>query len=156
VLKFSLICTWSNWGLSIQFCDTKNLAIFSAKNYLKKNQFDNWNFRNCFATETHTQRRKAANFIFIFILFLWRKSVEKSPMKTYMVKRVFWKISKKKTKSWHFQEGKKKNFEIATFWGGKKQVLKSSRFGQIPSFLLLKRVLVSTCDLRTLWSPLVF
>jgi hypothetical protein len=64
-------------------------------------------------------------------------------MKTYMVKRVFWKISKKKTKLPHFQEGKKKvlksshlrrkkiGFEIAEICGG---------FGQIPSFLLLKHV----------------
>jgi hypothetical protein len=28
-----------------------------------------------------------------------------------MVKRAFWKIFKKKTKSPHFQEGKKKSFE---------------------------------------------
>jgi hypothetical protein len=32
-----------------------------------------------------------------------------------MVERAFWKISEKKTKSPHFQEGKKKSFEIATF-----------------------------------------
>jgi hypothetical protein len=31
-------------------------------------------------------------------------------MKTDMVKQAFWKISKKKTKSPHFQEGKKKEF----------------------------------------------
>jgi hypothetical protein len=75
---------------------------------------------------------------------LWQKSAEKSPMKTYMVKRAFWKISKKKTKLPHFQEGKKKRilklphfeeekigFEITEICG---------RFGQIPSFLLLKRV----------------
>jgi hypothetical protein len=36
----------------------------------------------------HTQRCKAAIFIFL-IYFLWWKFVEKSPMKTYMVKRAF-------------------------------------------------------------------
>ncbi len=93
--------------------------------------------------ERHTQRRKAA--VFIFILFiLWRKSVEKSPVKTYMVKRAYWKISKKKKLNRHiFRRGKKEfwnrhilrrkktGFEIAEIWGG---------FGQIPSFLLLKHV----------------
>jgi L-2-hydroxyglutarate oxidase LhgO len=77
--------------------------------------------------ETRT-KAQSNYFYFYFIYFLWRKSVEKSPMKTYMVKRAFWKISKKKTKSPHFQEGKKKSFEAATFWGEKKQVLKSLRF----------------------------
>ncbi len=93
--------------------------------------------------ERHTQRRKAANFIFVLFIFCDKKSVEKSPMKTYMVKRAFWKISKKKKKSPHFQEGKKEfwnrhisrrkktGVEIAEICGG---------FGQIPSFLLLKRV----------------
>jgi hypothetical protein len=32
-----------------------------------------------------------------------------------MVKQAFWKISKKKTKSPHFQDEKKNSFEIATF-----------------------------------------
>jgi hypothetical protein len=45
--------------------------------------------------ETHT-KAQSSYFYFYFIYFLWRKSVEKSPMKTYMVKRAFWKISKKK------------------------------------------------------------
>jgi hypothetical protein len=49
-------------------------------------------------------------FYFYFYLFLLRKFAKKSPMKTYMVKRVFWKISKKKIKSRHFKEGKKKEF----------------------------------------------
>jgi hypothetical protein len=51
--------------------------------------------------ERHTQRRKAAN-LFILKKNLWQKSVKKSPVKTYMVKQAFWKISKKKTKSRHF------------------------------------------------------
>jgi hypothetical protein len=64
-------------------------------------------------------------------------------MKTYMVKPAFWKISQKKLnrhifrrgkkrvlKSPHFEE-KKIGFEIAEICGG---------FGQIPSFLILKRV----------------
>jgi hypothetical protein len=65
--------------------------------------------------ERHTQRHKAANLFFFLIFFLWRKSVEKSPMKTYMVKRAFWKISKKKL-----------NRHISR--KGKKRVLKSSHF----------------------------
>jgi hypothetical protein len=51
-------------------------------------------------------------------------------MKTYMVKRAFWKISKKKKEIATFPGGgKKKGFEIAEICGG---------FGQDPSFLLLK------------------
>jgi hypothetical protein len=65
-------------------------------------------------------------------------------MKTYMVKRAFWKVSKKKTKSPHFQEGKKKSFEITTFLRRKKTGFEITEicggFGQIPSFLLLKHV----------------
>jgi hypothetical protein len=70
-------------------------------------------------------------------------------MKTYMVKLAFWKISKKKQlnchisnrgkkrilKSSHFEE-KKIGFEIAEICGG---------FGQIPSFLLSKRI-YARCD----------
>jgi hypothetical protein len=62
--------------------------------------------------ERHTQRRKAANFIFYFFMV---KFVEKSPMKTYMVKRVFWKIFKTKIKSTYFQEGKKKGLKLPHF-----------------------------------------
>jgi hypothetical protein len=57
-------------------------------------------------------------------------------MKTYMVKQVFWKISKKKLNR-HISKREKKevlkspHFEIADICGG---------FGQILSFLLLKRV----------------
>jgi hypothetical protein len=87
-----------------------------------------------------------------------------------------------KTKSPHFQEGKKKSFEIATFWREKKQVLKSLRFvedlGRFQAFFFrnafMKGVLtltpyprggrpdgqtpkilyiVGTGDLRALWSP---
>jgi hypothetical protein len=36
-------------------------------------------------------------------------------MKTYMVKRVFWKISKKKNQIATFPGGEKKSFEIVTF-----------------------------------------
>jgi hypothetical protein len=38
------------------------------------------------------------------------KSVEKSPMKTYMVKRAFWKISQKKNQIATFPGGGKKEF----------------------------------------------
>jgi hypothetical protein len=62
-------------------------------------------------------------------------------MKTYMVKRAFWKIFKKNIKSPHFQEGKKKSFEIAEICGG---------FGQIPSFLLLKHVYEGHANLNPL------
>ncbi len=68
---------------------------------------------------THT-KAQSSYFFFFYFYFLWQKSVEKSPMKTYMVKRAFWKFSKKKTKSPHVEEGKTKSFEIATFWGEKK------------------------------------
>jgi hypothetical protein len=64
--------------------------------------------------ERDTQRRKAANFIFIYLFFCGENpSKSPPPMKTYMVKGTFWKISKKKK-------------EIATFSGGKqkKRVLK--------------------------------
>jgi hypothetical protein len=80
-------------------------------------------------------------------------------MKTYMVKRAFWKISPKKTKSPRFQEGKKKSFEIATkYFEAIKtgfeiatkyfEAIKTGfeiaeicgGFGQTPSFLLLKHV----------------
>jgi hypothetical protein len=52
-------------------------------------------------------------------------------------------ISKKKSKLPHFQEGKKKSFFNRHTLRRKKTGLKSLRFvgfGQIPSFLLLKRV----------------
>jgi hypothetical protein len=78
----------------------------------------------------HTQRHKAANFIFILFIFCGENPLKSPPVKTYMVKRAFWKISKKKTKSPHFEE-KKNRFEITEICEG---------FGQIPSFLLLKCV----------------
>jgi cytochrome bd-type quinol oxidase subunit 1 len=70
--------------------------------------------------ERHTQRRKAVNFIY----FLWRKSVEKCPLKTYMVKWAFWKIfRKKKLKSsqkefWnrHILRRKKSGVEISDLY----------------------------------------
>jgi hypothetical protein len=94
--------------------------------------------------ERHTQRCKAANFIFILFIYFCDENLLKSPpWKHTWWSEHFGKFSKKKTKSPHFQEGKKNSFEIATFWGEKKQVLKSQicgGFGQIPSFLLFKHV----------------
>jgi hypothetical protein len=50
-------------------------------------------------------------------------------MKTYMVKQAFWKISQIKTKSPHFQEGKKKGvLKSSHFEEEKKQVLKLLKF----------------------------
>ncbi len=105
-------------------------------------RLERWNFRNCFTTERHTH--KGAKQLFFFVKkILWRKSAEKSPMKTYMVKWTFWKVSKKKLnrdisrkekkKFWncHILRRKKIGFEITDICGG---------FGQIPSFLLLKHV----------------
>ncbi len=59
--------------------------------------------------ETHT-KAQSSYFIFIFFNFLWRKSVEKSPVKTYMVKWAFWKISKKKLNHHISKRGKKNRF----------------------------------------------
>ncbi len=93
--------------------------------------------------ETHT-KAQSSYFYFYFIYFLWQKSVEKSPVKTYMVKRAFWKISEKNLNRHISRRGKKKSFEIATFWGERKTGFEIAEicggFGQNPSFLLLKRV----------------
>ncbi len=71
--------------------------------------------------ERHTQRHKAAYFyLFIFC--------DENPLKSPLVKRAFWKISKKKPKSPHFQEGKKRVLKSSHFEEEKKQVLKSPRF----------------------------
>jgi hypothetical protein len=112
-----------------------------------------WNPPVFLNQEGHTQRRKTT-ILFIYLFILWRKSLEKSPMKTYMVKWAFWKFPKKKTKSPHFQEGKKKelwnhhilrrkktSFEIVEICGG---------FGHIPNFLLLKRVYEGCVNLNPL------
>ncbi len=130
----------------------------------------------------HTQRRKVANFNLIYFIFCDENPLKSPPWKHTWWSEHFGKIWKKKTKSPHYQEGKKKSFEIATFWVEKKQVLKlqiGGGFGQIPSFLLFKQVYegranpnpltpkeddrmdrhlnchisVGTRDLRTLWSP---
>jgi len=68
--------------------------------------------------ERDTQRRKAANFIFIYLFFCGENpSKSPPPMKTYMVKGTFWKISKKKERNRHIfrRKTKKKGFEIAAF-----------------------------------------
>jgi hypothetical protein len=93
--------------------------------------------------ERHTQRRKAANFIFILFIFCDENPLKGPPWKHTWWSEHFGKFSKKKTKSPRFQEGKNKSFEITTFWEEKKQVFKSQicgGFGQIPSFLLFKHV----------------
>ncbi len=132
--------------------------------------------------ERQTQRRKATNFIFILFIFCDENPLKSPPWKHTWWSEHFEKFPKKKTKSPHFQEGKKKSFEIATFWGEKKQVLKSLRFvkdlGRLQAFFFwntfMKGVLtltplpqggrpdgqtlkilyiVGTRDLRALWSP---
>jgi hypothetical protein len=105
--------------------------------------------------ERHTQRRKAATFIFIFYFFVkkirWKvpheniygeaNILENFPKKNEIVtfpggeKKEFWnrhilRRKKRVLKSPHFEE-KKTGFEITEICGG---------FGQIPSFLILKRV----------------
>ncbi len=104
---------------------------------------ERWNFRNCFTTKRDTHRRKAANFIFTYFFFCG-ENLSKFPHENIHGETSVLEISKKKTKSSHFQEGKKKEFwnrhilrrkktgfEIAEICGG---------FGQIRSFLLLKCV----------------
>ncbi len=90
--------------------------------------------------ERHTQRCKAANFIFILFIFCDENPLKSPPWKHTWWSEHFGKFPKKKTKLPHFQEGKKKSFEIVTFWGEKKQVLKSLRFvedlGRFQAFFL--------------------
>ncbi len=102
--------------------------------------------------ERHTQKRKAANFIFFFIYFDDENS-SKSPLwKHTWWSECFEKFPKKKTKSPHFQEANFFFFEIATFWGRKKQVLKSLKFvedlGKFQAFFFwnafMKNVLILT------------
>ncbi len=66
--------------------------------------------------ERHTQTRKTANFIYLFIYFCDENPLNSPPWKHTWWSEHFGKFSEKKTKSPHFQEGKKKSFEIATFW----------------------------------------
>ncbi len=76
--------------------------------------------------ETHTQRCKVANFIYYY--FFCGKNMPKSPpwKYTWWSER-FGKFPKKKLNH-DISRREKKSFEIVTFWRGKKQVLKSSRF----------------------------
>jgi hypothetical protein len=77
--------------------------------------------------ERHTQRRKAVNFIFILFICCDENPL-KVPHENIHGEASILENFQKKTKSPHFQEGKKNSFEITTFWGEKKQVLKSLRF----------------------------
>ncbi len=75
--------------------------------------------------ERHTRRRKIANFIFIFIC-------DENPPKSPPWKHTWWserfgKFPKEKLNH-HISRREFFFFEIATFWGGKKQVLKLPRF----------------------------
>ncbi len=65
--------------------------------------------------ERHTQRHKAANFIFILFIFC-----DENPLKSPSWKHTWWsehfrKFPKQKTKSPHFQEGKKKVLKLPHF-----------------------------------------
>jgi hypothetical protein len=65
--------------------------------------------------ERHTQRCKAANFIFILFYFVAKIRQKVSRENIHGEVSALENFQKKKTKSPHFQEGKKKSFEIATF-----------------------------------------
>jgi hypothetical protein len=58
----------------------------------------------------HTQRRKAVNFNFNFILFCGENLLKSPPWKTYGEASILENFQKKKTKLPHFQEGEKKKF----------------------------------------------
>ncbi len=73
-------------------------------------------FGHCEVPERHTQRRKAANFNLIYFIFE-RKIRWKVPHENIHGEASILENFQKKIKSPHFQEGKKKSFEIATFWG---------------------------------------
>jgi hypothetical protein len=93
--------------------------------------------------ERHTQRRKAAIFIFILFIFCDKNPLKSPPWKHTCWSEHFGKFPKKKLnrhisrrekkKFWNrnILRRKKTGFEIAEISGG---------FGQIPSFLLLKPV----------------
>ncbi len=91
--------------------------------------------------ETHTQRHKATNLFLFFVAKICRKVPhenihgETSVLENFPKKKLNRHISKrdKKKEFWnrHILKRKQKGFEITEICG---------KFGQIPSFLLLKRV----------------
>jgi hypothetical protein len=81
--------------------------------------------------ETHTQRRKVANFIYLFIFFCGENLPKSPPWKHTWWSKRFGKFPKKKLNRHISRRERKKSFEIAEICGG---------FGQIPSFLLLKGI----------------
>jgi hypothetical protein len=94
--------------------------------------------------ERHTQRRKAA-ILFLFYLFFVTKIRWKVPHENIHGEgSILEKFQKKKLNRHISRRGKKKSFEIVTFWGEKKTGFEIAKicggFGQIPSFLLLKCV----------------
>jgi hypothetical protein len=88
--------------------------------------------------ERHTQRRKAVYFIFILFIYCWKVPHENiygeaSILENFQKKlnRQIHRRGKKEFWNRHILRRKETGFEIAEICGG---------FGQIPSFLLLKRV----------------
>jgi hypothetical protein len=87
-----------------------------------------WSPLVCLNQERHTQRRKAANFIFILFIFF-----DENPLKSPPWKRTWWsehfgKFSKKKLNRHISRRGKKRVLKSPHFEEKKKQVLKSLRF----------------------------
>jgi hypothetical protein len=69
------------------------------------------NFRNCFITERDAHKGAKQLFLFLFLFFCGENPPKSPPGEASVLEN----FQKKKTKSPHFQEGKKKSFEIATF-----------------------------------------
>jgi hypothetical protein len=78
--------------------------------------------------ERHTQRRKAANFIFILFIYYDENPLKSPPWKHTWWREHFGKFPKKKLNRHISRRGKKRVLKSSHFEEKKKQVLKSLRF----------------------------